>query len=303
MANNNYVIVDILNPLVIFDKTYCLMKYFNFETKVLDFNVEDDFKIDENTIKRLKIQIYIDFFNDFSKFYICEIVDNEELFFDFAFHFNIPDYFKMLNSVYYNSFIYRSFNNVKDRFTSLEDLFDDLDDFVHHYDSYLSSVIDRFSEVEDKINGATDIVQDVVNTYYNELRDKISDVNVDLTPVINKLNVIEDDVKHIDFTPVINDLDEIKSLFNQLQVLEIAKLPEKIKETAKQLVGSVSLNGNFGAKFKDGENVIIKGYEGQWVVDGSFFVITSDNTYTIIYKVSQGDKTLLAPASFVSSAE
>jgi len=91
-------------------------------------------------------------------------------------------------------------------------------------------------------------------------------------------------------------LDDICSKVDVLNVFDISN---KIDEKLSQLFSMNSLNGSNGSKFKDGSNVTVKGYDGNWVVEGSYPMLNGDNVTIIVYKLTQDDKVLLAPAPYV----
>jgi len=72
-----------------------------------------------------------------------------------------------------------------------------------------------------------------------------------------------------------------------------------LDEKLSNILAMVSLNGSNGAKFKDGDKVLVKGYIGDWEVLSSHIILTADNTNTIVYQVKQNDRIMLVPASFV----
>jgi len=81
--------------------------------------------------------------------------------------------------------------------------------------------------------------------------------------------------------------------------MDIVTLSEKLDEKLTQIFGLHSLDGSNGSKFKDGSIVKIKGYDGDWKVEGSYPMLNSDGVTIIVYKVVQDGRVLLAPSPFV----
>jgi len=116
-----------------------------------------------------------------------------------------------------------------------------------------------------------------------------------LSFVVNKINSLESSINK-DFTDVNNYLKQISSKFDLLKVLDISKM---IDDKLTQIFNLHSLNGSNGSKFKDGSIVKIKGYDGDWKVEGSYPLLNSDGVTIIVYKVVQDGRVLLAPSPFV----
>ena len=76
-----------------------------------------------------------------------------------------------------------------------------------------------------------------------------------------------------------------------------------LDEKLSNILAMVSLNGSNGAKFKDGDKVLVKGYIGDWQVLSSHIILTAENTNTIVYQVKQGNRIMLVPASLVTQGD
>ena len=114
--------------------------------------------------------------------------------------------------------------------------------------------------------------------------------------ILNKLNDLDCGGGSVDLTPVENSLNNISQ---KVDVLNIVDISNKIDEKLSQIFNLQSLNGSNGSKFKDGEEVTLKGYTGNWSVGGSYSLLNNDGVTIIIYKLIQGDRVVLAPAPFV----
>jgi len=120
------------------------------------------------------------------------------------------------------------------------------------------------------------------------ISDNFKKINIDFTPIENSLNKISSDIK--------NGFNEIFSKIDILGVFDISKM---IDDKLTQIFNLHSLNGSNGSKFKDGSIVKIKGYDGDWKVEGSYPLLNSDGVTIIVYKVVQDGRVLLAPSPFV----
>ena len=76
-----------------------------------------------------------------------------------------------------------------------------------------------------------------------------------------------------------------------------------LDEKLSNVLAMVSLNGSNGAKFKDGDKVLVKGYIGDWEVLSSHIILTAENTNTVVYQVKQDKRVMLVPASFVTQGD
>ena len=115
---------------------------------------------------------------------------------------------------------------------------------------------------------------------------------------------IQDNVKKI-FS---DNISEISKVFQ----LKLTSLNKKLETSFNAVVKSfideftfnitdLSLNGSNGAKFADGEQVVIEGYSGIWEVVGSIQALVDDNNLTIMYKVRKDKKIMIVPAAFVTN--
>ena len=160
---------------------------------------------------------------------------------------------------------------------------------------YFNPLLDRLIDISNFINGIDGFIEDgfdslhtQINGLSSQIDDKLGDVNCDFTPVIEKLEEVDSEIKEFD---------------GKLDLLKIAKIPELIDEKISNVFALKSLNGSNGAKFKDGEIVSVKGYSGSWEVVGSYFTLTSDNVVTVIYQVKQSDRVMLVPSAYVFKDE
>jgi len=122
----------------------------------------------------------------------------------------------------------------------------------------------------------------------NFISDNFKKINIDFTPIENSLNKISSNIE--------NGFNEIFSKIDILGVFDISKM---IDDKLTQIFNLHSLNGSNGSKFKDGSIVKIKGYDGDWRVEGSYPLLNSDGVTIIVYKVVQDGRVLLAPSPFV----
>jgi len=112
--------------------------------------------------------------------------------------------------------------------------------------------------------------------------------------ILTSFDNFKDDLNSLkDFRDLLFDLNKKFSVFD---VLDISKM---IDDKLTQIFNLKSLNGSNGSKFKDGSIVKIKGYDGDWRVEGSYPMLNSDGVTIIVYKVVQDGRVLLAPSPFV----
>ena len=135
---------------------------------------------------------------------------------------------------------------------------------------------------------------DSINSIENVLQNFNCDV--DLSSIESGLNSISQKVDSIDLSSLNSILGNISQKVDVLNVLDISNM---IDEKLSQLFNLKSLNGSNGSKFKDGSIVKVKGYDGDWKVDGSYHMLNNDGVTIVVYKLVQGDRVLLAPSPFV----
>jgi len=123
----------------------------------------------------------------------------------------------------------------------------------------------------------------------------------DLSAKINNLNV------DVDFTPINTHLDQIANLVTEINskisIMQIADLTKIIDDKLGQLFHMPSLNGSNGAKYKDGEEVPVSGYDGLWKIEGSYPMLNSEGATIVVYKLTKDDRVLLAPSVFVGVSD
>lgn len=141
------------------------------------------------------------------------------------------------------------------------------------------SLLDNLYDVESSIISN-------LRTESNKISNKIDSLNVDVdfTPINQKLS---------DFANVLNDIS------SKISFMQIADITKVIDDKLGQLFHLPSLNGSNGAKFKDGEEVSVSGYNGLWKVEGSYPMLNSDGATIVVYKLTKNDRVLLAPSVFV----
>jgi len=169
-----------------------------------------------------------------------------------------------------------SFFDYFKKYVYLDDL-NSIKDYIGSIESNISfskgDIVGKINEVEGLINVSKSDIIDILNDLKVDV-----DVDVDLTPILNKLNEIE--IK-FDFTKVI-------------------ELPTILEQKVSKYLGMQSLNGSNGSKFADGSVVNVKGYQGNWIVEGSYPMLNQDSVSIVVYKLVQDGKILLAPAPFVT---
>ena len=167
--------------------------------------------------------------------------------------------------------------SISDFYKSKSFNFDDIINYINNVsnklDSFIQTTNDKFQDIYSFIDDASG---EVIGT----LSGKISNIKID----------------DIDFSEIENKLDDISSKVDVMNVFDISKM---IDEKLGQLFNMPSLNGSNGSKYKDGEEVTVKGYEGIWKVEGSYPLLNNDSVTIVIYKLTQGDKVILAPSPFV----
>ena len=261
--------------------------------------------------------------------------ENREIFFlksrifDTLFDIVIDDNYIKLPDSYYPLFYYLDNNQLNfssdytfnDKNLSIEVVSYNNDYFYRCFDEngkfvflfvYYKSVFDYFGEFFD---GFVSGLFETLGGYYNSLSDmlygiksQLNDINcdIDFSPVLDKLDssnsYFSQKLKDInskincDFSPLEQKLNEINGKFDILKVLDVSKV---IDEKLSQVFNLKSLNGSNGSKFRDGESVKVKGYNGEWIVDGSYPILNQDSISIIVYKLKQDDRIILAPAPFV----
>ena len=207
---------------------------------------------------------------------------------------NIYDYFKLYN----NDLIL--FDN-KNNFISLE----------NNISSINKHITDNFNVLMENVSN----IYGSVNTIYNKVDAPISSVlsntgqilneldnlNIDLSPVTSKLDDIKSYLESMDLDKVVGKLNNIFNVVSAMNnALDVSTL---LDEKLSNILAMVSLNGSNGAKFKDGDKVLVKGYIGDWQVLSSHIILTAENTNTIVYQVKQGNRIMLVPASFVTQGD
>ena len=238
---------------------------------------------------------------------------------------DLLEYFKIYNP---QLMMYDLVQNVKNVDSAVLSVNDNISSIHTHIDGNYSNISSVLNEMSSKVNSIDGYINsalpsylnvplDVINASVDEIKNNVIGIgmtiddnvvnkldqlnyNVDLSPVTEKLNEIDSKLDSvdcdIDLSSVTSKLDDICSKVDVLNVFDISN---KIDEKLSQLFSMNSLNGSNGSKFKDGSNVTVKGYDGNWVVEGSYPMLNGDNVTIIVYKLTQDDKVLLAPAPYV----
>ena len=134
------------------------------------------------------------------------------------------------------------------------------------------------------------------------------DIKLTIDNILNNVQEVSSDVSDVKkyFNSVNDSIDGVKlgldEVSSKINILDVFHISSKIDEKLSQIFSVKSLNGSNGSKFKDGDRVTVKGYDGLWVVDGSYHMLNADNITIVVYKLSQADKLMLVPAPFVEKA-
>lgn len=166
----------------------------------------------------------------------------------------------------------------------------------------------NITQINEELLNSIDSVQNVVSDNASSILNSINQNTGSILGAINNLDArivgVRDDLHglncNVDLTFIENKLSDID---NRLNLMQIVELEQKIDEKLGQLFHMPSLNGSNGAKYKDGEEVPIKGYNGLWRVEGSYPMLNADGVTIVVYKLTQNDRVLLAPSVFVGVTE
>ncbi len=199
----------------------------------------------------------------------------------------------LIGDEHYHIKLYLNFNDFNFRYYVAKKVGDD--EIVERFKIYAGDFIKKrgifvgFDDLEDSVYTLQD--------YLDEISNNISEIN---TNFVNKCNEIKEDISNIDFDCDLSSIEnKIKEISTKVDILDVFEISQKIDEKLSQIFNLKSLNGSNGSKFKDGSIVKIKGYDGDWKVDGSYPLLNSDGVTIIVYKVVQDDRVLLAPSPFV----
>ena len=264
--------------------------------------VEEEYDVDDD-------KYYFYFRYDFKNygvfvFEVAKIVDGEKIFVPYKLdndYFDIK--FKYAENIYYeiHQYLLKEYNkfsqvvsdkleNVVDSITFLDSSFDNLS---NSFINFTNKFNDDFENVS---NNITDMINKVDN-YLDVFDKKIVEIEDNFTnfafSVDNSLSSLGDDLKE-----KINSLLALIEFFKD--GLDITNL---LDEKLSNVLAMVSLNGSNGAKFKDGDKVLVKGYIGDWEVLSSHIILTAENTNTVVYQVKQDKRVMLVPASFVTQGD
>lgn len=266
---------------VCIDNDFIIVKDFdgNFKNYLVDLYYKDrKLFFDENiSLGDNVFRVYLDFDFYSPRFiiYVAQIVDGDELVVSF-----VP--FSFVSFVVSRGILPR----LSDVLRSCNDVYD-----------AVNSVNGSINGLRSEFSGRFSSLNTLVDNCCNSVMDKFDSVNcdVDLTPLQNSIGNIE-----LKIDPLVSKMDDLGA---KLSLLQIVELEQKIEEKLGQLFHMPSLNGSNGAKYKDGDEVPVKGYNGLWKVEGSYPMLNADGVTIVVYKLIQDDRVLLAPSVFVGVAE
>ena len=226
---------------------------------------------------------------------------------DFYFNFNNSEF--SLDLVRFDSnYFYKCVKDGKFLFLQI-DVKNELKDFINNNVNGLHSHISGFEEAIFNYLGEIENKLSVVKSIDTKI-DKF-DCNLDLSPILEKLDNIDNDVSkfestNVDLSSVLNKLDDIDNdiskIENNFNILELINLPQKIEEKISVGLSLKSLNGSNGAKFKDGAKVKILNFEGVWEVLFSTTIVADENVLSVIYQVKQDDNVMFIPEVYLELA-
>ena len=261
--------------------------YFAFFNDIVIFEKKDDLKLAvefEFTNKAL-LSFYLDFFNN--EYEGSQFSYNEKL-------YEIDDYFDIENNkvvikddildiefdIEKNIVINRSYklDNDNKLFVPFPRAF--MHCLGHFYDIYKPELFSarRLLKPGEYIDAILSAVSSMENSFLHNVENKIDTSSENLTTLIKN--------QEIDLSPVENKID---------------KLPQAIQDFFTLNITDLSLNGSNGAKFVDGEKVVVDGYSGIWEVKGSFQVLVDENNLTISYLLEKDNKKMIVPSAFVNN--
>jgi len=151
----------------------------------------------------------------------------------------------------------------------------------------------------------------------NKIQGQLKNLNIDLSPIDKKLDSsVKDILEKVDnskkdiFKRFNTDdvVSEIQQITSKQYKYSFNKFQDTLQDVKNDLVDfftlnitDLSLNGSNGAKFVDGEKVVIDGYSGIWEVVGSIQALVDENNLTIMYKVKKDNKAMIVPSAFVNN--
>jgi len=234
------------------------------------FNINGSFVYHaDNGDANIEFEFSIDVFSNKSYCFLYIVVDDVKLWLPYSYDFSkvaklfIPEYIKETNNI---------LSDVKVKLTELVE--SGLD---------LTPVKNELDDISTKLNSFK--------------------CDVDLSSVEDKLNDIDNKISNSGKFDLSSIQDILVEISKKVDVLNVLDITNKIDEKLGQLFNLKSLNGSNGSKFKDGEEVLVKGYAGKWKVEGSYPLLNNDGLTIIVYRLSQDGRVLLAPSPFVSSSE
>ena len=231
---------------------------------------------------------------------VAKVVDGERIFVSYNLDGLGDIKFKYAEYYFYQvrQFINEYYNKLVNE--DISALSDDIVKFGDNISNMLKDVENDFSHLEDGIDEVKNNVGNSIEKL-DDIKSSLSNLSIDLSPVLNKLDDVKFYLESMDLEDVIN---KINSLFNVVNAMNNAlDVSSLLDEKLSNVLAMVSLNGSNGAKFKDGDKVLVKGYIGDWEVLSSHIILTADNTNTIVYQVKQNDRIMLVPASFVTQGD
>ena len=258
----SYKVVEITKDYVIFEDNYfpvCLY----YDNEVLHFDKKVSLGDDV-----YHLVIHIDVRNKNFYYFISKVVKDDEV---------LPDFNLR---VYAGEFIkYKlGFDIFDSVFSSISDIVDSIGDIQSSVGSLEGDIASLSGEI-DGIKGSISGVNNSISGCCDSIESKLESINC-----------------NIDLSSVEDKIVEISKKVDVLNVMDITNM---IDEKLGQLFSLNSLNGSNGSKYKDGEMVKVKGYDGEWKVEGSYPLLNNDSVTIIIYKLVQDDKVLLAPSPFL----
>jgi len=140
-----------------------------------------------------------------------------------------------------------------------------------------------------------DIVQQIKNISTDGIEVDLSSVTDKLDEVLNKVSSI--DLSSLDLTPITEKIDELMAKMDSVDKIE--DITNYLDEKLMSGLQLISLNGSNGAKYSDGDKVKVIGFDDTWIVKSSHHVLVKENTQTVVYVLTNGDKVLLVPASLI----
>ena len=225
-----------------------------YKNKILDF--DEEISIDDDVYR---VKLYFDF-NDYVFKTFLALKDGDD-------YLSVSGGFKFYAYDFVISRDLYPFGEILDVYEDINDSIEAIEDIIV---SAKGSLEGSIGSVRGSILGEINFVKGSINSAKDAILNKCEDINVDFSPIEDKLS----------------NLDKKCDLFS---VLDISNM---IDEKLSQIFNLKSLNGSNGSKFKDGSIVKVKGYDGDWKVDGSYPLLNSDGVTIIVYKVVQDDRVL-----------